>query len=90
MWWTAVFVTVALAQTPPPRPPPVPAAATQPRQGSKVHTIAERPPAPNPDPELIGYLGEYEDAADGLDPLGLAEHAPAASPPAAKPKDREP
>lgn len=27
-----------------------------------------------PDIALIEYLGEYGDAADGLDPLGLAEH----------------
>ena len=26
-----------------------------------------------PDPELIGFLGDYEDAADGLDPIGLSE-----------------
>jgi hypothetical protein len=23
--------------------------------------------------DLIGYLGEFEDAADGLDPMGLTE-----------------
>jgi hypothetical protein len=27
----------------------------------------------NPDAALIEYLGEYGDAADGLDPMGLAE-----------------
>jgi hypothetical protein len=27
----------------------------------------------NPDAALIEYLGEYDDAADGLDPMGLAE-----------------
>ena len=26
-----------------------------------------------PDPDLIGFLGDYEDAADGLDPIGLSE-----------------
>ncbi|HSN00422.1 MAG TPA: hypothetical protein VLS52_05395 [Rudaea sp.] len=30
-----------------------------------------------PDLELIGYLGDYGDAADGLDPLGLTENAAA-------------
>jgi hypothetical protein len=33
----------------------------------------------NPDAALIEYLGEYGDAADGLDPLGLAD--PEAPPP---------
>jgi hypothetical protein len=27
----------------------------------------------NPDAALIEYLGEYGDAADGLDPMGLAD-----------------
>jgi hypothetical protein len=33
----------------------------------------------NPDAALIEYLGEYGDAADGLDPMGLAD--PDAAPP---------
>jgi hypothetical protein len=33
----------------------------------------------NPDAALIEYLGEYGDAADGLDPMGLAD--PDAVPP---------
>lgn len=28
----------------------------------------------NPDTALIEYLGDYEDAADGLDAMGLADH----------------
>ena len=29
----------------------------------------------SPDPALIAFLGDYADAADGLDPMGLPEHA---------------
>jgi hypothetical protein len=28
----------------------------------------------NPDAALIGYLGDYENAADGLDPMGQGDH----------------
>ena len=35
--------------------------------------------APNPD--LIEFLGDYEDAADGLDPIGLSEQASAENQP---------
>jgi hypothetical protein len=40
----------------------------------------------SPDAALLGFLGDYEDAADGLDPIGLSEQAEPD-----KPKDgREP
>lgn len=32
-------------------------------------------PKRSPDLDLIGYLGDYADAVDGLDPMGLAEDA---------------
>lgn len=67
-------VTLAMtAQTPPPSPPAdVPAA----KQGKKAMTHPDKPNQ-SPDMELIGYLGDYGDAAEGLDPMGLAENAAA-------------
>jgi hypothetical protein len=41
-----------------------------------------------PDAELLDYLGSYGDAADGLDPLGLAE-ADAVPAPVTPAKDRQ-
>ncbi len=48
--------------------------------------------APNPD--LIEFLGDYEDAADGLDPIGLSEQSSIenqadAAPAAAKKKKKD-
>lgn len=67
-------VTLALAAQTPPQPPPADASAAT--QGKKTMTQHDKS-APSPDLDLIGYLGDYGDAADGLDPMGLAENAAA-------------
>jgi hypothetical protein len=68
----------AIAQVPPPANAATAAAAhsgdtkkVQGRQRQKMdrNTKVET----NPDAALIEYLGEYGDAADGLDPMGLAD-----------------
>lgn len=66
----AMTLTVA-AQSPPPQPPPVDTLAA--KQGKKTMTRNAKP-SQSPDLDLIGYLGDYGDAADGLDPMGLAEN----------------
>jgi len=39
-----------------------------------LHTPARAPaPAQHPDAALLEYLGEFDDAADGLDAMGLEE-----------------
>ena len=66
-----------------PSPAPVAAAAAKPvapmadagkMQRSHGKKMDKNIPAEkNPDSALIEYLGEYGDAADGLDPMGLAD-----------------
>jgi hypothetical protein len=58
--------------------PPVTDPAATKQQGKKMD--ADVAHARSPDIALIDYLGEYADAADGLDPLGLAEHRVALPP----------
>lgn len=68
-------VTLALAvQAPAPKttPPDAPVA----KQGNKKMTRHDKS-TQAPDLDLIGYLGDYGDAADGLDPMGLADDAAA-------------
>ncbi|HET9190244.1 MAG TPA: hypothetical protein VFN69_06690 [Rudaea sp.] len=68
-------VTLALVvQAPPPQstPPDAPVA----KQGNKKMTRHDKS-TQAPDLDLIGYLGDYGDAADGLDPMGLADNAAA-------------
>jgi hypothetical protein len=60
-----VFFSVALAAQPAPAPPPKTVA-------QKAHDKKTDKNAA-PDPDLIEFLGDYEDAADGLDPIGLSE-----------------
>ena len=60
--------TAALAAQPNSPPPPRQATSSAPKARDKA---AAKNAAP--DPELIGFLGDYEDAADGLDPIGLSE-----------------
>jgi len=69
----------AIAQPPPATIAAAPAPQASPRdaeksqgqhasnmdKGTKVET--------HPDAALIEYLGEYDDAADGLDPMGLTD-----------------
>lgn len=70
MLFTALF-TAALAAQPNDTPPPPPPKATA-QSAPKAHGKAAAKNTP-PDPDLIGFLGDYEDAADGLDPIGLSE-----------------
>lgn len=73
----AAMTLAVAAQTPPPQPPPADTPAA--KQGNKTMTQQTKP-KPSPDLDLIGYLGDYSDAADGLDPMGLAENAVALKP----------
>ena len=73
MWPLLAAMTLAVAVQPPPHSS---SAATPPQQGKKTMTRKDDSKR-LPDMELIGYLGDYGDAADGLDPLGLAENAAA-------------
>jgi hypothetical protein len=71
MWWAAFLVTAAYAQTP---VTPVPA---QPRStavapAGRPSGLVQNDPE-HPDVELLRYLGEFEDAADGLDPLAFTD-----------------
>jgi hypothetical protein len=74
-----IFATIlsaaALAQTPPPPQPVTTTTATAQikTQGRHVDKHDDRHKKDNPDPALLGFLGDYEDAADGLDPIGLSE-----------------
>ena len=64
-------VLLAMALAAPPNAAPPPKAPTQKAHAKKADTNADKSGAP--DAELIGFLGDYEDAADGLDPIGLSE-----------------
>jgi hypothetical protein len=64
---TVLFAAALAAQ---PTTPPPPKAAAQNAQKTHEKT-ADKSAAP--DADLIGFLGDYEDAADGLDPIGLSE-----------------
>jgi hypothetical protein len=72
-----IFATIlsaaALAQTPPPPQPVTTATAQTKTQGRHVDKHDDKHKKDNPDPALLGFLGDYEDAADGLDPIGLSE-----------------
>jgi hypothetical protein len=63
------FSAALLAQAP---QQPAPHDADETTQGRHVDK-QQRPKGDVPDPDLIGFLGDYEDAADGLDPIGLSE-----------------
>lgn len=67
----AAMTLLVAAQTPPPQPPPVDTPAA--KQGKKTMTRNAKT-IQLPDLDMIGYLGDYGDAADGLDPMGLAEN----------------
>ncbi len=77
---STIFSAAALAQTspsqPPPPPQPVAAVATETKtQGRHVDKHDDKHKKDDPDPALLDFLGDYEDAADGLDPIGLSEQA---------------
>ena len=78
-----IFSAAALAQTSPSTPPPQPvaAAATETKkQGRHVDKSDDKQKKDNPDAALLGFLGDYEDAADDLDPIGLSEQTKADEP----------
>jgi len=75
-----------IAQVPTPAATPEPTVATAPAalaveagqtQGRHGKNMSKSTNAENPDTALLEYLGEYGDAADGLDPMGLADPDPA-------------
>jgi hypothetical protein len=74
-----ILSAAALAQTPPPAQPVTTTTATATAtaqtktQGRHVDKHDDKHKKDNPDPALLGFLGDYEDAADGLDPIGLSE-----------------
>jgi hypothetical protein len=73
-----IFSAAALAQTSPSQPPSqavATAAAETKTQGRHVDKHGDKHKKDDPDPALLGFLGDYEDAADGLDPIGLSEQA---------------
>jgi len=77
----AAFSAAVLAQTPPQHSPADPVAQTkQQQQGRGAQKVDRQAKDSNPDMALIGYLGEFEDAADGLDPMGLSERPDLAQP----------
>ncbi len=74
---------------PPPagaQPVVAPAVAQQDAEKDKSVKVDKITTAAVPDAALLDYLGSYGDAADGLDPLGLAEADDA---PAHKPQAQE-
>ena len=87
-WLGAVFLPVAVcAAAPPPAPVPVtalPASAAAPTKKDKLPQMDTPASHKAPDAALLDYLGRYGDAADGLDPLGLAGDGDAVAP------DKEP
>ena len=68
-----IFSAAALAQTPPPPQPATTVTAQTKTQGRHVDKHDDKHKKNNPDPALLGFLGDYEDAGDGLDPIGLSE-----------------
>ena len=73
---TATASVSALAQPSAPTPgaPTAPANMAAPAPG-QTRKMDKHNQTQSPDPALIAFLGDYADAADGLDPMGLAEHA---------------
>ena len=71
--WLAATALVALFAVAPCRAGPAPA-ATSPEKVNKDKSVQMNKATP-PDIAVLDYLGRYEEAADGLDPLGLAESA---------------
>lgn len=89
-----VFVTTLVFATPvfaaqPPRDDAAGAQNATAARPARQHSRAnDRPPSPRassapPPAALLEYLGEFDDAADGLDAMGLADpDAPLKTPPA--------
>ncbi len=71
------LVVVAQATPAPVKPSADPPAATQTHKHDTKKMDKTGKSAAQSDLDVIGYLGDYGDAADGLDPIGLAEDAAA-------------
>lgn len=86
----AAAITLAGAASEPAwaQPPVAPAVAHADAKKDKSIKVEKTPAAATPDADLLDYLGRYSGAADGLDPLGLADED-AAQPPAPAAKDRQ-
>lgn len=68
----------AAAQSPAPSPPVPQEHASPPRRAAAAANRTDKNAAEksaHPDAALIEYLGEFDDAADGLDAMGLEESA---------------
>ena len=62
------------------QPTGAPAAAPFEAKKDKSVKLDKTPFDATPDAELLDYLGRYADAADGFDPLGLADTDAAPAP----------
>ena len=62
------------------QPTGVMAAAPADAKKDKSVKVEKTPADAAPDAELLDYLGRYADAADGFDPLGLADTDAAPAP----------
>lgn len=73
---SALTLAVAAQVAPAPAKSPADApSATQTRKHDAKKMDKTGKSAAQSDLDVIGYLGDYGDAADGLDPIGLAEDA---------------
>jgi hypothetical protein len=73
--WLALAAAAAAfsgAAQDPAEPEPARPAEAGPRAHAQHEKAAPASAAPAPATELLDYLGRYADAADGIDPLGLA------------------
>ena len=77
VWYSGPAAPI-LAQTAA-APVVVPAATHGEVKKDKSIKMDKSAPASTPDATLLDYLGRYGDAADGLDPLGLADPAASAT-----------
>lgn len=89
-WLIAALLGPAFATATEEPPPPRPVARAdqkEPARTGEPVAKAKSPAANAPAAELLDWLGRYEGAGDGLDPLGLADFDTAA--PARAAKDRQ-
>lgn len=73
------FLVAAQASPAPAKSPADAPSATQTRRHDTKKMDKTGKTSTQSDLDVIGYLGDYGDAADGLDPIGLAEDAGAMS-----------
>lgn len=72
---TASMTALAVQPPAPKVAVPAPAANLPAPTHGQTRKMDQHSQIVSPDPALIAFLGDYADAADGLDPMGLAEHA---------------